>query len=637
GVSFWTSEASEFGDDWIAYGNDRGGLRHSRLGQITPENVQQLKIAWTYRTGELETYRMSVMKEKTAFEATPIMISGRLYLSTPSDRVIALEASTGRELWVYDPKVRQDRSYSEVTSRGVAFWPDPRQKQEGCIFVGTIDGRLIALHSATGRPCDDFGERGVVDLKKGAGADDSGQYQVTSPPAIIGELVVIGSSIADNRSALSESGVVRAFNTRSGQLVWSWDPVPRQSKESGYDTWSGAIAHNTGAANAWAPISADEAADLVFIPTSSPSPDYYGGERRGQNLHANSVVALRGSTGKLVWSFQTVHHDLWDFDVPMQPVLLELKSEGKAVPTVVVATKSGHIFVLDRQTGKPLLPIEERPVPTSDVDGESAWETQPFPTTLPTFGLRAVSVAEAWGLDSDQREKARARIQSLRNEGPFTPPGLRGSIHAPGSVGGFHWGGLTYDPDRGILIGPVNRIATVIKLIPRGEFDAQTKSGKRLEAEIGPMRQTPFVVQRDYLFWRQQGSLLPMTPPPWGTLAAIDLNHPGLKWEVPLGYMLDLNEHPQAKGWGSVNFGGATTTATGLAFIAASVDPHLRAFETETGKLLWEAALPAAAQATPMTYSAGPEKKQFLVICAGGHAKLGSQLGDYVIAFTLPK
>ncbi len=621
--------------EWSAYGRDAGGMRHSAVPQITVQNVEALAVAWTYRTGELETYRTPVMREKTAFEATPLMIAGKLYFTTPCDRVFALDAVTGKELWKFDPKIRQDRNYSEITSRGVAFWPDPLRPGEGRIFFGTIDGRLLALHSDTGLPCADFGDRGSIDLKKGVGAGDGGEYQVTSPPAIIGNRVVTGSSIADNWSAKTYSGVVRAFDTYSGKLSWSWDPVPREAGQTGYESWSGPIAHQTGAANVWAPLAVDAARDLIFAPTSSPSPDYYGGERLGQNLYSGSVVALQGSTGKIMWSFQTVHHDLWDFDIPMQPLLLEFPLAAKTIPAVAIGTKSGHIFILDRLTGRPLLPVEERTVPPSDIKGENASPTQPFPQTLPKFGLRAVTAADAWGLTAEQKEKARTRIQSLRNEGPFTPPSLAGSIHAPASVGGFHWGGLSFDPERGVLIGPVNRIATVIKLIPREEYDLKTKKGTRLGTEIGSMRQTPYVVERDYLFWRDHG-LVPMTPPPWGTLAAVDLRHSTLKWEVPLGYMLDPQEHPEARAWGSVNFGGAITTASGLTFIAASFDGHLRAFETESGKLLWEAALPASAQATPMTYSAGPKRKQFVVICAGGHAKLGSALGDYVVAFALP-
>ena len=384
----------------------------------------------------------------------------------------------------------------------------------------------------------------------------------------------------------------------------------------------------------WPPISADPARDLVSLPTTSPSPDYYGGERKGENLYANCVVALRASTGKLVWHFQTVHHDLWDYDVPMQPVLIELSQGLRNVPALVIGTKSGHIFVLHRETGEPLFPVEERGVPASNVPGEAAWPTQPYPATLPTFGLRRVTVDQAWGLTPADAEAARKRIAALRFDGPYTPVGLAATIEAPSNVGGFNWGGLSYDPARGIVVGAVNRLAAVVQLIPRAEAPARTGPNIRLEPEIGLMRQTPYVVERTYLVNFERG-LVPMTAPPWGTLAAVNLLTGKLQFEVPLGTMLDPARFPEAEKWGSLSLGGPMTTASGLVFIAATRDNHLRAFDIETGALLWKAPLPAGAQATPMTYEVAGT--QYVVVAAGGHGKLGTTLGDYVIAFALPR
>ena len=622
--------------EWPAYGRDTGGMRHSPLTRIDRANVKQLAPAWTYRTGELETYAGTRLAGKAAFEATPLMVDGALYLSTPTNRVIALDAATGAERWVYDPKLDLTVNYSEVTSRGVATWVD-RGKKRGepgyrRLYVGTLDGRLIALDAATGRPAEEFGQRGVLDLKPGAGAVQDGQYQLTSPPAVIGDLLIVGNAYGDNRAVETPRGIVRGLDARTGALRWSWDPVPRSPDDPGYRTWTGPLAHRTGSANVWPPISVDPERDLVFLPTTSPSPDYYGGERKGLNLFANCVVALRASTGKLIWYFQTVHHDLWDYDVPMQPLLFDLERGGATVPALVIGTKAGHLFVLHRETGAPLFPIEERRVPQTDVPGEETSPTQPFPSTLPVFGLRRVTAEEAWGPTPADVETARARIAELRSEGLYTPVSLRGSIEAPSNTGGFNWGGLSYDPARGIVVGAVNRFGAVVRLFPRAEAPAGVGPNVRLEAELGQMRDTPYVIQRTYLLNYERG-LLPLTRPPWGTLAGVNLRTGTLQFEVPLGAMLDPAQFPEAEQWGSISLGGPMTTAGGLVFIAATRDNQLRAFDIETGALLWKAALPAGAQAAPMTYEVGGT--QYVVICAGGHGKLGSKLGDYVLAFAV--
>jgi quinoprotein glucose dehydrogenase len=640
---------------WSCYGQDAGGKRYTAVRQINDHNVGRLTVAWTYRTGELETYAGTNALEKACFETTPILIGRSLYFSTPSDRVIAVDAATGQQHWVYDPKVDLNGDYSEFSSRGVAAWPagetvrgngryqkrqpSGRAGQEYAggdslrLFIGTIDGRLIALDARSGHPLTAFGDNGTINLRTGLGKD----IQETSPPAVIGDLVIVGSAIGDNQRFDEAPGVVRAYSVHTGQLIWAWDPIPRDPADSAYATWIGPKAHQTGAANAWSILSTDPARDLVFIPTSCPSPDYYGGERRGANLYANSLVALRASTGQRVWSFQVVHHDLWDFDIAAQPVLIDFPVGSRTIPAVVIGTKMGFIYVLDRETGKPLLPVEERPVAASTLPGEEAWPTQLFPVKPAPLGLQSVTVADAWGPTPEDLAEAKSRIATLRYEGPFTPPGLQGTIMAPGNIGGIHWGGMCYDPGSGMLYTNVNRLAAVIRMMPREQVDSLRKENpENLRGDIGWQRGTPYVMKRDYLVERNdQGVVTSLqTKPPWGTLVAIDLHSGAKKWEVPLGYMMDPAKYPESRQWGSLNFGGAIVTGGHLIFVAASMDGHLRAFDSRTGKVLWEYALPASAQATPMSYVL--DGRQYVVIAAGGHGKLRTKQGDYLMAFTLP-
>jgi quinoprotein glucose dehydrogenase len=623
--------------DWPAYGRDPGGSRYSPVAQIDRSNVKRLRVAWTYRTGE--DVSKSVVGNKAAFEATPIMVDGTLYLSTPFNRVIALDAETGKRHWVFDPKVSTATDFSEVTCRGVSTWPAGPAKGPGerrRIFVATIDARLIALDAATGELAKDFGSGGQVDLTSGVRLVNPGQYQVTSPPAVIGDLVVVGSSIGDNRGVELERGVVRAYDARTGAQRWSWDPIPTDPADPARKTWKGDSADRTGAANAWGVISADAERDLVFVPTSSLSPDYYGGERIGVNSYANSVVALRASTGKVVWHFQVVHHDLWDYDVAAQPLLLMIRRDGKDVPAVAAATKMGFIFLLDRETGKPLYPVEERPVPRSTVAGEEAWPTQPFPTFPPPLVPQKLSPGDAWGTNPEDREWCAARIKALRFEGIFTPPSLgEGTLVFPSNVGGVNWGGVWHDSGRGLLIAQTNRIPLFVRLIPRAEYDAlrSTDAANRMTGEFGRQRGTPYAMYREFL---RTPSGMFCNPPPWGTLAAVDLGTGKIRGEVPLGTIPTLSALPESSRWGSPNLGGSVVTGGGLAFIAAAMDNYLRAFDVETGRELWKWELPAGGQATPMTYQLRKGGKQFVVICAGGHGKMGTKKGDYVVAFALP-
>jgi quinoprotein glucose dehydrogenase len=600
---------------WPAYGNDPGGSRFSSLDQINRSNVVQLRQAWIYHTGALQP--ASELNQKAAFESTPILVDGKLYLSTPFDQVIALDPATGKQLWKYDPQIDRSNDYSEVTSRGVSAWMDSKAKtSDPCrlrLFVGTIDGKLISLDGQTGKLCSGFGASGQIDLTRDVELRDRGQYQVTSPPAIGGDLVIVGSAIGDNRAVELERGIVRAFDARTGALRWTWDPIP----------WANTTKPRTGAGNAWSVFSVDPEHDLVFIPTGAASPDFFGGIRKGDDKWANSVVALRASTGELVWGFQVVHHDLWDYDVASQPVLFTWK--GKT-PALAITTKMGNVFVLDRLSGTPLQPVEERPVPKSDVPEEEAWPTQPF-SAVDAMVPQKLTADQAWGKSPEDREWCRSRIAASRNERIFTPPSVQGTVAFPGNVGGVNWGSAALDPKKHLLVMNTNRLPFWVKLIPQEKLhDEYTQhTGDRLHGEYGRQRGAPYAMYREPLL--APGGL-PCNPPPWGAVSGVDLETGKKIWETPLGSMAPgLNS-------GSPNLGGPMVTAGGLVFTGAAMDTYLRAFDIDTGKELWKAELPASAQATPMTYSVGG--KQYIVISAGGHGKLRTKQGDTVVGFSLP-
>jgi quinoprotein glucose dehydrogenase len=620
---------------WGSYGGDPGGNRHSPLTQIDRRNVGQLKIAWTYRTGELGAG--FARADKLAFEATPVMVRDSLYLSTPTNIVIALDPASGQQRWRYDPRIDRDRRYSEATSRGVSSWidddADPTAPCAHRIIMGTLDARLIALDGRTGRPCRDFGTGGKVNLNAGVREGSTGNYLVTSPPAIYRNIVIVGSAIGDNGGVEMQRGIVRAFDARSGKQLWAWDPIPTSDNEAARRGWQPKSAQRTGAANAWSVLSVDTGRGLVFVPTGSASPDFFGGERTGDNLYANSLVALHAETGAVAWHRQLVHHDLWDYDVPAQPMLIDIDRDNKSIPAVVQATKTGMLFVFDRETGEPVFEVVERPVPQSDVAGEVTSPTQPFPATPPLASHAAVTPQDAWGLTFYDRGKCRDLISRYRSEGIFTPPSVQGTIQSPGFAGGVNWGSTAFDSERQLVIAAVNHVPMVVTLVPRDQFDTARRSGSWPDSEFAAQTGTPYGMRRELL---ASPFGLPCTAPPWGTLAAVDLRRNAIRWQVMLGSTRDMTPwFIPSPTLGMPNMGGPIVTDGGLAFIGAAMDNYLRAFDVDTGRELWKGRLPAGGQATPMSYQVNG--RQFVVIAAGGHGGLDTKQGDYVVAFALPE
>jgi len=591
--------------DWPHYGNDPGGMRHSPLTDVTPANVSRLKVAWTYRTGDIVDGRI-----RSSFQATPLLIDGTLFIVTPVNRIIALNPETGQERWKFDPQIERKGDYGDgLTCRGLASFRDPSTGKV-TLYVATQDGRLIAVAASDGR------KLGESSLTTGIEQKYRGEYHFTSPPAVVRDTVVVGSAINDNNRANMPSGVVRGFDARTLALKWSFHPM---------------AGVNAGAGNAWSILSADSERDLVFLPTGSASPDFFGGHRPGDNRYANSTVALRGSTGEVVWHFQTVHHDLWDYDVSAQPVLLTVKINGTPRAAVAQATKMGHIFLLDRDTGKPLFPVVERPVPASDIPEERASPTQPFPTMPPPISKYTLKPEDAWGLTFYDRGKCRDLIASARNDGVFTPPSTRGTIMFPGNIGGANWGSLSYDAARDIAVVGDARLPFYVRLYKRDQLQRARKQFP--EAEFARMDGTPYIMMRFPLMspWK-----MPCIQPPWGVLHGVELSTGKVRWSVPLGTPRDLTPLPLNFQWGTPFVSGAMTTASGLTFIGAAMDFYLRAFDTSTGKEVWKHRLPTSAQAVPMTYRAREGGKQYIVVSVGGHAKMPMPLGDHLIAFALP-
>lgn len=634
-VAFAVPALGQTAAGWSHYGGNAGGTKYSPLHQITPANASRLTVAWTFRTGETgKGFPGGQWTTHMTFEATPILYDGTLYLTTSETNVVAIDAATGKLRWRHESHVPRVH-YSDAASRGVSLWVDGQTPATATcharIIAPTLAGRMLELDAATGKPCTGFGRDGVLDLRQHVRLTPGKEwrnYLVTSPPVVIGDKIVTGSSVGDNRGVKLELGIVRAFDARTGKLLWSWDPIPRTPANPVYKQWSPEAASVTGAANAWGVLSADPAHHIVYVPTGSASPDMYGGNRPGDDRWANSLVALDADTGKIVWARQLIHHDLWDYDLAAQPVLAELDHDGKTIPAVIQGTKTGMIYTFNRLTGKPVFPITERPVPTDGVPGEKPSPTQPFPAAPPPLVRQGpVTPSDAWGLTYWDELWCRESIKQYHSEGIFTPPSLEGSIEQPGYAGGIEWGGLAFDPHSQVAVVNTNDLPMLVALIPRDKLEAEYKSGNYKGWDFSRMAGTPYGMRRK-AFMSPLG--IPCVKPPWGELTAVDMKHGKILWKVPLGVSPGIHFNIGVPG-----MGGPIVTGGGLVFVAATMDGYIRAFDLETGKKVWQYPLPAGGQATPMTYSAGG--RQYVAIVAGGHGGLGTKRGDYVIAFALPQ
>ena len=621
---------------WTHYGGTAGGTRWSDASQIDRGNVDELAVAWRYSTGELRR-RAADLIANSSTQTTPIVVEGALVFCTPFNRLVALDPATGRERWVHDPKVALNHALPyHYNCRGVSAWRDPQATPgSACatrVFMGTNDSRLIAVDARTGRACNAFGQNGQVRVQRDWPDKFHGESKITSAPVVAAGVVAVGSFVMDNIRTDAPPGTVFAFDARTGEPRWKFDPIPRDATDPAFATWFDGSALRTGAANVWSTMVADEARGIIYAPVGSAAPDFYGGMRKGDNLYSSSLVALNVTTGKPIWHFQTVHHDIWDYDVSAPPLLAELPRNGRTVPAVVQNTKQGFVFVFDRVDGKPLFPIEERPVPQGALPGEWLAPTQPFPVKPAPLVPTAITPDDAWGFTPWDRHKCRELIKTFRSEGIYTPPSEGpGTLLTPGSAGGANWGGAAFDAQRNLMIVNVNRVAQVVQMIPRADIPGvegiSLANGKDVAAATG----TPYGTRRDWLL-SPLGA--PCTAPPWSELVAVDLVSGDVRWRVPLGSI--EKQLPIRFEWnlGTPSLGGPIVTAGGLVFVAGTMDGYLRAFDVATGEMLWRHEMPAGTQATPMTYEVSG--RQYVVLVTGHHLWFDSPAGDEVIAFALP-
>ena len=600
---------------WSSAGGAAGGGQYSSLTRITRENVPWLQNVWTHRSGDFAP--VDAPTGGTSMEPTPIVANGMLYYCTPFNRVFALDPVSGAERWVIDLYAATGTERDIGTCRGVAYWEASAPTGAACekrIVKGDFLGRVFAIDADTGKLCEDFGTGGYVDLNKFENFG-RGLVSMTSPPSIYRDLVITGSLVPDNLAADTVDGIVRALDVRTGREVWSFDPIPEP------------LRHVTGGSNVWSLSAVDVANGIVYLPTTSPSVDVYGGHRTADIPLANAVVALDAATGAVRWHYQIIHHDLFDYDLPAQPMLIDLQRDDTTIPAVVQITKTGFAYVFNRLTGESLFPIDEKPVPQSDIEGEVSSPTQPIPRLPEPFALQTLTRDEVFGLTWFDRAACRRQFDAARYEGLFTSASLRGSLIIPSMAGGGNWGAAAIDPARQVLIVRAQNVGTIMRLVPAGEERAE---GGRFDFLNRPLFGTPYRLTGE-VFLSPLG--IPCTPPPWGELTALDLVTGKTLWRVPLGEVRrGFFRSPPS--WGSPGFGGPLVTASGIVFVGATFDAKFRAFDIDDGELLWEANVPAPAIAVPMTYEAGG--RQFVVIAAGGSAYGGDQLADALVAFALP-
>lgn len=635
--------------DWPAYGRTQAGVRYSPLAQINDSNVNKLQLAWKYQTGDFKGEDDS---GETTAELTPIKVGNRMFICTTHQFLDALDPATGKRLWRFDPQLKADRTFQHLTCRGVSYYDSANveansasvqknltQASAECprkVILPVNDGRLFAVNPDTGKPCSDFGNQGQVDLQANMPFPYRGGYNPTSPPVVTGSTIVIGGSITDNLSNAEPSGVIRGYDVNTGALRWVFDTGAEDPNQMPGE--KGEFVHNSP--NAWAPLAYDAQTDIVYVPTGVGTPDIWGGDRSElKERYANSMLALDASTGKLVWHFQTTHHDLWDMDVPAQPSLVDLKRpDGTTVPAIYVLTKTGQLFVLNRTNGEAILPVTEKPVPQSvkrgpQTHGEHYAPTQPF-SPLNMGPHENLTDRNMWGATMFDQLMCRVIFHRLNYEGIYTPPSENGTLVFPGNLGVFEWGGMAVDSDRQIAFMNPLGLPFVSRLIPADPNRPRTEKGAGTEQGVQPMYGTPYGVELN-AFLSPLG--LPCKEPAWMTVAGVDLATHEVVWRKRVGTIRDslpkLMELPPIKA-GVPGLGGLISTGGNLMFIGATQDNYLRAFNASNGELLWQARLPAGGQATPMTYDIGG--KQYVVIMAGGHGSFGTKLGDSLMAYALP-
>jgi quinoprotein glucose dehydrogenase len=599
-------------NEWRYWGGDAGGAKYSPLDRINKSNVRQLKPAWIFETNDFSDG--IALPGRSAFEATPLVVDGVMYVNTAFHRLFALDPESGRILWEFDPKFDRAIRVNLYQSRGLAYWQGGSDRR---ILLGDQNGRLFSVNAITGKLDPGFGDEGMVNLSKGMKENFPGSsYGLTSPVAVCQNTIVTGSWVSDGET-LGPSGDVRGFDARSGRELWRFHTVPHPG-EFGADTWAGNSWKDRGGANVWSVMSVDPRKSLVFLPLTSPSTDFYGGDRAGAGLFGDSIVALDCKTGQRRWHFQTVHHNLWDYDLPSQPVLVTVRHNGKAVEALAQATKTGFVFLLDRNTGVPLFNVEERPVPKSPIPGEQSFPTQPFPVKPPPFARQSMRADEMTDVTPESRAECMALIKGGVVDGHmFDPITEKKTVMFPGTNGGSNWGGGSFDTATGILYVNSMDVASVVRMIKRPDG-----------------AQIPYREQGFGRFWDSKG--YPCQKPPWGTLTAIDLNTGEFRWRVRLGEFDELTARGVPK-TGTPNLGGSIVTAGGLVFIGATNDSKFRAFDKESGDELWVTRLPASAHATPMTFIGPKSGRQFVVVAAGGGNKYNKMYGGKLIAFALPQ